>query len=102
MAMNYLPLVTLLNPKFGMPPSAAQNIASGKSESAAVVKRYKVIVLVGFGVSTLFVSNFKLLAEWFNSRQFVVMGGIFIAVGGIGALVSGVPLAWASSSIGWR
>ena len=43
-------------------------------------------LLVGVGVSTLFVSNFKLLAEWFTPREFVVMGGIFMATGGLGAL----------------
>jgi sugar phosphate permease len=59
-------------------------------------------VLVGLGVSTLFVSNFKLLAEWFTSRQFVIMGGIFMTMGGIGALSSSAPLAWLSSLFGWR
>ncbi|UCC41782.1 MAG: MFS transporter, partial [Candidatus Aminicenantes bacterium] len=34
-------------------------------------------ILVGVGVSTLFVCNFKLLAEWFSPRKFVIMGGIF-------------------------
>ena len=59
-------------------------------------------VLVGLGVSTVFVCNFKLLSEWFNSRQFVVMGGVFMAMGGIGALFSSAPLAWISNLIGWR
>jgi MFS family permease len=59
-------------------------------------------VLVGFGVSTVFVCNFKLLAEWFNPEQFVIMGGLFMAMGGIGALSSSAPLGWASNLIGWR
>ena len=59
-------------------------------------------VLVGLGVSTVFVCNFKLLSEWFNSRQFVVMGGVFMAMGGIGALFSSAPLAWISNLVGWR
>jgi len=59
-------------------------------------------VLVGLGVSTVFVCNFKLLSEWFTERQFVIMGGAFMAMGGIGALFSSAPLAWASSAIGWR
>jgi sugar phosphate permease len=59
-------------------------------------------LLVGVGVSTLFVSNFKLLAEWFTPREFVVMGGIFMAMGGVGALSSSAPLAWLSNLIGWR
>ena len=59
-------------------------------------------ILVGVGVSTVFVCNFKLLSEWFTSRQFVIMGGIFMAMGGMGALSSSAPLAWVSGLIGWR
>ncbi len=59
-------------------------------------------VLVGLGVSTVFVCNFKLLSEWFSARQFVVMGGAFMAMGGLGALFSGAPLAWISNIFGWR
>lgn len=66
--------------------------------SAAIFGR----VLVGLGVSTVFVCNFKLLSEWFSARQFVVMGGVFMAMGGIGALFSSAPLAWVSNAIGWR
>lgn len=66
--------------------------------SVAIVGR----VLVGVGVSTLFVSNFKLLAEWFTPRKSVIMGGIFMAMGGVGALSSAAPLAWASTLFGWR
>ena len=65
---------------------------------AAIVGR----LLVGVGVSTVFVCNFKLLAEWFHPRHFVVMGGIFMAMGGIGALSSTAPLAWLSNVLGWR
>jgi sugar phosphate permease len=59
-------------------------------------------ILVGVGMSTVFVCNFKLLAEWFNPKQFVIMGGIFMGMGGVGALFSGAPLGWASTIIGWR
>lgn len=59
-------------------------------------------VLVGVGVSTVFVCNFKLLAEWFSPRRFVVMGGLFMATGGLGALGASSPLAWLSDSLGWR
>ena len=68
------------------------------SLAAAVFGR----VMVGLGVSTLFVSNFKLIAEWFDPRQFVVMGGLFMAMGGVGALLASAPLAWVSSLMGWR
>lgn len=59
-------------------------------------------ILVGVGVSTVFVCNFKLLSEWFSIRQFVIMGGVFMTMGGVGALISSAPLAWISTMIGWR
>jgi len=59
-------------------------------------------IFVGVGMSTVFVCNFKLLAEWFNPKQFVIMGGIFMAMGGVGALFSSAPLGWVSTIIGWR
>jgi len=59
-------------------------------------------ILVGIGVSTVFVCNFKLLSEWFTVRQFVIMGGVFMMMGGVGALISSAPLAWISTLIGWR
>ncbi len=59
-------------------------------------------VLVGIGVSTVFVCNFKLLSEWFTPRQFIIMGSVFMSMGGIGALSSSAPLAWVSNVIGWR
>ena len=59
-------------------------------------------VMVGLGVSTIFVSNFKLLTEWFSARRMVVIGGLFIAVGGIGVLAASSPLAFMSDRIGWQ
>jgi len=59
-------------------------------------------ILVGLGVSTVFVCNFKLLSQWFTDRQFLIMGSAFMAMGGIGALSSSTPLAWASNVFGWR
>jgi MFS family permease len=80
--------------------AAAGSILTGLSPNIgwAVLGR----VLVGLGVSTLFVCNFKLLSEWFNPREFAIMGGLFVAVAGLGSFASTVPLAWLSGLIGWR
>jgi sugar phosphate permease len=59
-------------------------------------------VLVGLGVSTLFVCTLKILAEWFSAREFVTMTGILMAMGGVGSLSAATPLALVSSHIGWR
>jgi sugar phosphate permease len=48
------------------------------------------------------VCNFKLLAEWFTPREFLMMAGIFMAAGGVGVLSASAPLAWISNLLGWR
>ena len=58
--------------------------------------------LVGIGVAMLFVPTMKVLAEWFRIREFAMMTGILMAVGGLGSLVAATPLALLSSAIGWR
>jgi sugar phosphate permease len=59
-------------------------------------------VLVGIGVSMLFVPTMKVLAEWFRLSEFATMTGIFLAMAGLGALTAAAPLAWMSGWIGWR
>lgn len=66
--------------------------------SVAVIGR----LLVGLGVSTLFVCTLKILAEWFRVREFVTMTGILMAMGGIGSLSAATPMALLSSHFGWR
>lgn len=66
--------------------------------SMAVVGR----VLVGLGVSMLFVPTMKILAEWFEVAEFSTMTGILMAMGGLGSLIAASPLAAMSSWLGWR
>lgn len=68
------------------------------SPSGAIIGR----LLVGLGVSTLFVCTLKILAEWFSIREFVSMTGILMAMGGVGSLAAAAPMALVSSRIGWR
>jgi sugar phosphate permease len=72
----------------GMAPSASWAVAGR--------------VLVGLGVSTLFVCTLKVLSQWFHSREYAFMTGIFMAMGGIGSLAAAGPFAFMSSRIGWR
>jgi sugar phosphate permease len=58
--------------------------------------------LVGVGVAMLFVPTMKILAEWFRVREFALMTGILMAIGGLGSLIAAAPLAWLSVWIGWR
>ncbi len=59
-------------------------------------------VLVGLGVSLLFVGTMKVLAEWFRPAEFASMAGILMAMGGVGSLTAAAPLAVVSAWLGWR
>jgi sugar phosphate permease len=58
--------------------------------------------LVGLGVSMLFVSTMKVVAEWFRAKEFATMTGILIAMGGVGSISATTPLALLSAAVGWR
>jgi sugar phosphate permease len=58
--------------------------------------------LVGLGVAMLFAPTLKVLAEWFRVKEFAMMTGILMAMGGIGSYSAATPLAYISNWIGWR
>ena len=58
--------------------------------------------IVGLGVAMLFVPTMKIFAEWFEKKQFGLMAGLLMAVGGIGSLTASTPLVWLSAAVGWR
>ena len=47
--------------------------------------------LVGLGVAMLFAPTLKVLAEWFRVKEFAMMTGILMAMGGIGSYSSSGP-----------
>ena len=59
-------------------------------------------LLVGLGVSMVFVPTMKILAEWFTVREFSRMTAILMAVGALGTFSAASPLAALSGWIGWR
>jgi sugar phosphate permease len=59
-------------------------------------------VLVGLGVSMLFVPTMKILTEWFSPHEFAKMTGLLLAMGGLGSLFSATPLALVTGWFGWR
>ncbi len=59
-------------------------------------------VLVGFGVSMVFIPTMKILSQWFRAKEFASMAGILNAVGGVGALAATWLLAFMTSTVGWR
>jgi sugar phosphate permease len=57
--------------------------------------------LVGFGLSAIFVPSMALLCNWFREREYVIVSGVFLAVGGFGWLTAATPLALLVQWLGW-
>jgi len=59
-------------------------------------------ILVGFGVSVVFIPTMKILSRWFRATEFAQMAGILTAVGGAGVLAATWLLALMTITLGWR
>lgn len=59
-------------------------------------------VVVGLGVSVIFVSTLKFLTRWFRPADYALMTGLFLSLGNLGGLFSAAPLAYLSQGMGWR
>lgn len=59
-------------------------------------------ILVGLGVSSMFISLMKLNSVWFHDRHFGTLGGMSILLGNLGAVLAATPLVWAVSLTSWR
>ncbi len=59
-------------------------------------------VMVGLGVSMVFIPTMKILSQWFRAREFALMAGILNAVGGIGVMAATWLLALMTVLFGWR
>ncbi|MBU0592747.1 MAG: MFS transporter [Gammaproteobacteria bacterium] len=59
-------------------------------------------LLVGLGVSVMFISIMKLNAVWFHDRHFGTVGGLTILLGNLGSVLAAAPLVWALNFTSWR
>jgi len=59
-------------------------------------------IIVGLGVSTVFVSSMKIFTYWFHGREYARVSGLFLSIGGLGWLMAAAPLAVLSKWFGWR
>jgi sugar phosphate permease len=59
-------------------------------------------VMVGLGVSMVFIPTMKILSQWFRIREFAFMTAILTTMGGLGALGAATPLALMTGWVGWR
>ncbi|NLI62951.1 MAG: MFS transporter [Methanosarcinaceae archaeon] len=58
--------------------------------------------LIGAGLAVVYIPLMKIIAVWFKKSEFASLNGVVIAVGNIGAIVAGGPLALLNDAIGWR
>jgi len=59
-------------------------------------------LLVGLGVSVMFIAMLKLNAAWFRERHFGTLTGLTILMGNMGAVLAASPLAWVLGFVSWR
>lgn len=59
-------------------------------------------LLVGFGVSVMFVAILKINAVWFHDRHFGTITGLTVLVGNLGAVLAAAPLVWLLALATWR
>ncbi len=64
----------------------------------AVVAR----LLIGLGLSCVFIPTLKILSIWFRMNEFATLSGIINSVGSLGGLIAAAPLAFFVLTIGWR
>ncbi|MBP7090501.1 MAG: MFS transporter, partial [Syntrophorhabdaceae bacterium] len=50
-------------------------------------------IIVGIGVSALFIAAMKILANWFKGIELARISGVLMATGGLGWLMATTPLA---------
>jgi MFS family permease len=56
--------------------------------------------LTGFGLGACYMSALKAVSEWVPSSRIPTMNGLFLAVGGLGAITSTLPAQYALDAIG--
>jgi sugar phosphate permease len=58
--------------------------------------------LTGIGMSTLYVSAAKFMAQWFRPGEFGTLTGVWTSLANIGGLIAAAPLAALITLVGWR
>lgn len=80
--------------------AGAGSIAFGAADSLALASIGR--LLVGLGVSVMFVAMLKVNALWFRERHFATITGLTMLVGNLGALLAAAPLVWVLGFVSWR
>jgi MFS family permease len=58
--------------------------------------------LLGLGFAGVLMGALQAFGRWFPERRFATVSGLFLALGTVGGLLAGTPLAWLAAAFGWR
>ncbi|PHM56903.1 MFS transporter [Xenorhabdus sp. KK7.4] len=59
-------------------------------------------ILIGLGLAACFMGSVKVLSFWVPDNKLPSIYGYLLAVGGLGAMLSTLPVAWLVGFISWR
>lgn len=59
-------------------------------------------LLLGIGTSACLMAGLKAIVAWFPHDHLPLMNGAIYAIGGLGAVATGTPIAWALGLTTWR
>jgi len=81
-------------------------LAGGGAILFAVAPNFQILLiarlLIGLGLSCIYVPTLKILAIWFRRNEFATAAGMLVSAGNIGGLVAATPLAFMLVAFGWR
>lgn len=72
------------------------------SFASSIAMAYAGRLLVGVGVSVVFLAVLKIIANWFPAKDFATMSGLTSFMGNMGGIFAQAPLILAAGLIGWR
>jgi MFS family permease len=58
--------------------------------------------LIGAGMAGVLMGTYTSFSRWFSPARFATASSLVVAVGALGALATGTPLAWLDQVLGWR
>jgi predicted MFS family arabinose efflux permease len=58
--------------------------------------------LIGAGMAGVLMGTYTAFSRWFSPARFATASSLVVAVGALGALTTGTPLAWFDQAFGWR
>ena len=70
----------------------------GSSFTAAFFGR----ILIGVGMASILMGSFKVFVLRFPPNQFATLAGVLVSIGTLGNILAASPLAYLTSTIGWR